>query len=209
MHVVRRFIFTLCSIVLLLLFFRIRSSSNLSPDASIPEPDQPNMGSTTPRLRLAIIEADTPVPNADKQYGGYGGVFKSLLSKALASSDPPQNLEDVFDVSVWHVVENENNYPNLDDIDGILISGSKHNAFGDDSWIVRLAQFTRQAYDTGRVKIVGICFGHQILGRALDAKVGRSDKGWEVAVTKIDCTEKGQQIFGKDALVSTPTSLFL
>lgn len=161
------------------------------------------MGSASPRLRLAIIEADTPVPNANKLYGGYGGVFRSLLTKALDSSDPPQKLEDVFDVSVFHVVENETNYPNLDDVDGILISGSKHDAFGNDPWVVRLTEFTRQAYDTNRVRIVGICFGHQILGRALDAKVGRSDRGWEIAVTKIDCTEQGKQIFGKDTLVST------
>ena len=32
-------------------------------------------------LRIAILEADTPLPNTKKQYGGYGGVFEALLKR--------------------------------------------------------------------------------------------------------------------------------
>lgn len=55
-----------------------------------------------------------------------------------------------------------------------------------------------------RVRTIGVCFGHQIVGRALGAKVDRSDKGWETSVTAIDLTKKGQEIFGKTALVIQP-----
>jgi len=52
------------------------------------------------------------------------------------------------------------------------------------------------------VRIVAACFGHQIVGRALGARVGRSEKGWETSVTAIDLTKRGQEIFGKTTLVS-------
>jgi hypothetical protein len=35
----------------------------------------------------------------------------------------------------------------------------------------------------------------------MDVKVGRSDEGWEISVTKVQMTEKGKQLFGVDELV--------
>lgn len=53
-----------------------------------------------------------------------------------------------------------------------------------------------------RVKVIGVCYGHQIVGRALGAKVARSEGGaWEVSVSQVNLTEKGKELFGKDALV--------
>ena len=69
-------------------------------------------------------------------------------------------------------------------------------------WINKLTDFTAKCLDTGRVRVVGVCFGHQIAGRAMGAKAGRNDDGWEVAVDDIQLTSKGKEIFGKDALVS-------
>ncbi|KAH1308467.1 hypothetical protein KXW91_006802, partial [Aspergillus fumigatus] len=39
-----------------------------------------------------------------------------------------------------------------------------------------------------------------IIGRALGAKVGRNDAGWEIAVCDVDLTEQGKKLFGKDKL---------
>ncbi len=50
--------------------------------------------------------------------------------------------------------------------------------------------------------MIGVCFGHQIVGRALGAKVGRNDDGWEAAVTDLRLSEKGKEIFKQDRLVS-------
>ena len=49
--------------------------------------------------------------------------------------------------------------------------------------------------------MIGVCFGHQIIGRALDVKVDRGDRGWEVSVTKVHLTAKGKELFGLEELV--------
>lgn len=158
------------------------------------------MGSTTARapIRLAILEADTPVPNANAKYHGYRGVFTDLFRRALA----PEPLEAHLAVTGYDVVNEPDRYPDLDEVDAVLVSGSKHSAYLDDEWIVKLVAFTRKALATnGRVKVVGICFGHQIVGRALGVKVDRNEKGWEVSVTEIKLSEAGRAVFGSDTLV--------
>lgn len=77
------------------------------------------------------------------------------------------------------------------------------NAFDDDPWVVRLVEYVREILQQRRVRIIGVCYGHQIVGRALGAKVARSDGGaWEVSVCQVIQTAKGKELFGgKDALV--------
>ena len=75
------------------------------------------------------------------------------------------------------------------------------NSFDDSPWLLSLVDFTRKVLRQKRVKIIGVCFGHQIVGRAMNAKVAKSDKGWEVSVCEVKLTGKGKEIFGKDTLV--------
>lgn len=77
-----------------------------------------------------------------------------------------------------------------------------HNSFDDEPWILKLVEFTRKVLQQDRVRLIGVCFGHQIIGRALDQKVGRSDRGWEVSVTPMQLTEKGRELFGVQEVVS-------
>ena len=84
----------------------------------------------------------------------------------------------------------------------MTITFAGHNAFDNNPWIVKLVEFVRTVLAQDRVRIIGVCFGHQILGRAMGSRVDRSDKGWEVAVLPMELTEKGKEIFKRDALVS-------
>jgi GMP synthase-like glutamine amidotransferase len=78
-----------------------------------------------------------------------------------------------------------------------------HNSFDDAPWILRLVDFTKKVLEQDRVRIIGVCFGHQIVGRALGLPVGRSDQGWEVSVVPVQLTETGKDIFKSPNLVST------
>jgi GMP synthase-like glutamine amidotransferase len=61
--------------------------------------------------------------------------------------------------------------------DAYLITGSPRGVYDSDPWIADLSSFIRQAYAAGR-KLVGICFGHQILAHALGGRATKAEVGW-------------------------------
>jgi hypothetical protein len=77
-----------------------------------------------PRLRIAILECDEPVGKTKEKYGTYGGLFTELLqngSVKLAELDHGKKPE--LDITSWDIV-NKDVYPNLEDVDAILLTGS-------------------------------------------------------------------------------------
>ncbi|BFZ59185.1 folylpolyglutamate synthase [Saitoella coloradoensis] len=146
-------------------------------------------------LRIAIFECDTPVPAVLKRYGTYGSIFTNLLTRASEATTPAVTVRcDCFDV-----IKGE--YPDsLSKYDGILITGSRHCSFGDDPWIVKLSNYVSDVYQYHpKVKLIGICFGHQIIARALGGTVQKNDKGWEVAVTETKLTPEGRAVLATTA----------
>ena len=62
---------------------------------------------------------------------------------------------------------------------GWLISGSRHGAYEDHDWIPPLEKLIREIV-AARVPLVGICFGHQIIAKALGGTVEKFTGGWAV-----------------------------
>jgi GMP synthase-like glutamine amidotransferase len=56
-----------------------------------------------------------------------------------------------------------------------LITGSPAGVYDPLPWIEPLMAFIRSA---GEAKMVGVCFGHQVMAEALGGHVEKSDKGW-------------------------------
>lgn len=76
-------------------------------------------------LRIAVLECDTPLTQTKAKYGGYGGVFEVLLQAGAKALNQPELVqpESGLEITKWDIV-NGDQYPNLDDVDGILITGS-------------------------------------------------------------------------------------
>lgn len=72
-------------------------------------------------LRIAILECDTPPPALVEKYGRYDRIFTTLLEAAAEDLglSPKQDL----DLSAFDVVTAQE-YPDLEKIDAVLISGS-------------------------------------------------------------------------------------
>jgi GMP synthase-like glutamine amidotransferase len=107
---------------------------------------------------------------------------------------------DAFDVT-------KGIYPKMNDYEAFIMTGSKYSAYDTEEWILTLTEFIRQVDQTSK-KVIGICFGHQILANALGGRVEKNGKGWEVGWTAVEVNEDGQRFFKKNQFVtdSNPAS---
>jgi len=76
-----------------------------------------------PPLRIAMLECDAPLPRTREKFNGYGEVFEFLLRSGARSLGRP-DLETGFKITKHPVEQDPEAYPNLEDIDAILITGS-------------------------------------------------------------------------------------
>lgn len=74
--------------------------------------------------------------------------------------------------------------------DGVIISGSPGDAWTDDPRNDRVLEVVQHCRAAGK-SLLGVCFGHQILGRALGANVGRHPAGYELGNVEVRLTDEG------------------
>lgn len=80
-------------------------------------------------------------------------------------------------------------------VSGLIKYAVGFTAYDDLPWIKKLVDFTKTVLAQGRVRIIGVCFGHQILGRALGFPVCRGEIAWEISVMPMSLTPTGQRLF--------------
>ncbi|KAL6012236.1 hypothetical protein ACLOJK_002714 [Asimina triloba] len=128
--------------------------------------------------RFALLLAANDSEYVKVVYGGYFNVFVGAFGEVSQTWD------------LYRVIEGE--FPNIEDLDkyqGFVVSGSPHDAYGNDSWIMRLCYLIQLLYAMQK-KILGICFGHQVLCRALGGRVAKADGGWDIGLRKVTMVEE-------------------
>ena len=129
-------------------------------------------------MKIGILQCDHVNELFREQFDDYPEMFINLLS-AVA----PQ-----LEFEVFSLIDGE--FPeSLDSCDAWLITGSRHGTYEDLPWIHRLGELIRQL-DADKRKVVGICFGHQMIAQALGGESGKSDKGWGVGLQTWRLCEK-------------------
>lgn len=123
--------------------------------------------------RFAVLLCAEDSDYVKKKYGGYFGVFVGMLAEK-------GERWDVYKVAAGEFPGDDE----VEDYDGFVITGSCNDAHGNDVWICKLLNLLKKL-DSMKKKVLGICFGHQILGRALGGKTGRAVSGWDIGVTTI------------------------
>lgn len=72
----------------------------------------------------------------------------------------------------------------------VIISGSPRDAWVDDPRNDRVLEVIEHCRTAGK-PLLGVCFGHQLLGRALGAPVGRHPAGYELGNVEVNLTDEG------------------
>ncbi len=126
-------------------------------------------------MNIGVLQADSVREEFQADHGDYPDMFGYMLKRAglLVLGEP-------IDIANYNVIEGE--YPrHLDECDGYIISGSRQSVYDDEPWIHRFREFLTELH-AAKKKLVGICFGHQLIAEALGGKTARAKVGWGVGV---------------------------
>ena len=111
-------------------------------------------------MKLAILETGVPPDPLADEFGSYPDMFARLLGPG-------------FDIDTFDVEKGE--LPKAAAHGAYLITGSPAGVYEPLPWIAPLQEFIRGA---AGAKMVGVCFGHQVMAQALGGEVIKSPKGW-------------------------------
>ncbi|HEY0814141.1 MAG TPA: type 1 glutamine amidotransferase [Pseudonocardia sp.] len=112
-------------------------------------------------MARALVLVHRPLPDP-------GGHYVGTMVPALR--------ELGYAVTVGTLVEACAPVPEPAELDVLVIMGSAESAYDDTvSWLARELTFVRRALDVG-TPVLGVCFGGQLLARALGATVGRAPR---------------------------------
>ncbi len=130
------------------------------------------MPSAAPILPICIIKAGSTFPENLAETGD----FDDWL---IAGLGLPRNEVRVIDA------READKLPAPAECAGVVISGAHAMITDDLPWMQRLSDWTRRLV-TAQVPLLGICFGHQLLARAMGGQVGFHPQGREIGSVDIE-----------------------
>ncbi len=76
----------------------------------------------------------------------------------------------------------------IEEDDIFLIPGSRYEAYSDAPWLVELRHFIQDLHEQ-KAKMIGICFGHQIIAEALGGRVEKAVVGFGLGLRDADIVD--------------------
>jgi GMP synthase-like glutamine amidotransferase len=138
-------------------------------------------------MKLAILETGRPPGQLAQQFGDYPAMFRAMVGSG-------------FEVDSFDVTADE--FPQTGAYQGYLVTGSPAGVYDALPWIPRLMAFIQSAKDC---RMVGVCFGHQVMAEALGGRVERSDKGWGAGLHRYNIV-RGQPWMDETDSIAIPAS---
>jgi len=111
-------------------------------------------------MKLAILETGVPPEPLADEFGSYPDMFARLLGPG-------------FEIYTFDVEKGE--LPERGAHGAYLVTGSPAGVYDPLPWIAPLMEFIRSA---DGAKMIGVCFGHQVMAQALGGEVIKSPNGW-------------------------------
>ncbi|OYT88822.1 MAG: amidotransferase [Burkholderiales bacterium PBB3] len=117
-------------------------------------------------MKLCILDNDILEGHLADTYGSFGALFDQLFDRVGAR----------WETRIFHTQRFE--YPaSFDDYDAVLLTGSRADSFSDEPWVVELRKRVTELL-AQKKKLVGVCFGHQLIALCMGAPVSRAPQGW-------------------------------
>ncbi len=117
-------------------------------------------------LRIGLLQCD----NLDEPHVLVDGDYDVLYTKLLARSD----------VEVVAFDAHQGELPtSVNECDAWLIPGARHSVYDDIDWLTDLKGFVATLIEL-QMPLIGICFGHQLIGSLLGAPVAKAEVGWQI-----------------------------
>ena len=138
--------------------------------------NQPTHIDTGRAMNIGLLLCDDVDESLRDQHGDYLKMFQQAV-------DVDRN-EFLLTPIHCHLGET---LPRPGDFDAYLISGSKYGVYEDYPWILDLQDFVRRCWSEN-IKMVGICFGHQLIAHSLGGMAKKADVGWGFGIysTRVD-----------------------
>ncbi|MCW8410285.1 GMP synthase [Legionella sp. PATHC035] len=122
-------------------------------------------------MHIGILQCD----EVEKGLMAIHGTYPEMYIKLLRQAEPNLTFK-VYDAR-------QDELPiDVDTADAYVITGSRHGVNDGFLWIAALEEFVRRLHES-RKKVIGICFGHQLIAKALGGTVIKSPKGWGVGMS--------------------------
>ncbi len=141
-------------------------------------------GSEKPRVGLLLC--DDVDESAQERHGTYFDMFRNGLNGDRMELVPFRCFED-------------DPLPDPDEYSGYVISGSRYSVYEEHDWIRKLLDFVRSCWNRN-TRVVGICFGHQLLAQALGGKTVKADAGWGFGIHAARVIRNKPWMTGRESL---------
>ncbi len=144
-------------------------------------------------MKIGILQTGIAAEALISKHGDYPDNFKAFLQ------------DRGFEFEVYQVINNI--FPkDINECEGWLITGSRLGAYEAHDWIPPLEKFIRDLYSAD-IPLIGVCFGHQIIAKALGGIVEKFKGGWTVG-PQVYKNEDGQEVrlnaYHQDQVISAP-----
>lgn len=145
---------------------------------------------------VAVLVLDTPIEGIAELFGDFGDNAVELLANL---SIPLKTYQVAYSITgeddeaqkreCEAVLGEVSRMIFAGSVKGVVLTGSRADCFATNvGWIDAVDDFIKNTlFNSANLPIVGFCFGHQILAKNMDCKVGRntSENGWEMGTTTI------------------------
>jgi GMP synthase (glutamine-hydrolysing) len=124
-------------------------------------------------VALFILQTGDPVASVAQSRGEFADFIRESTGEAW-----PGKWET-------HDVRTSDALPAIAGVGGFVITGSPSSVTERAPWMLRAEEYVR-AIVAEKVPLLGICFGHQLLGQALGGHVAKNPRGRELGTVVVE-----------------------